>query len=410
MKNKKLVIKGTIIDGIYKEPLKQGVIIVEGNTITDVGKEGEIKIPEDAEVIQEKTVMPGMIDCHVHLYVDGGADAFKTAAESTMSTLAIKATIHLKRSIEAGFTTLRSVGEPEYLGISLRDAVSKGLVLGPRILTSGQSLSITGGHGTKLLPWLHSDTIHGNFVDGVEEVRKSVRTLIGSGVDLIKILATGGVMDISTGPGAQNYNLDEIKVAVEEAHKFGKKVAAHVEGLNGAKDCIRAGVDTLEHGSELDDEAIQMMKDKGIFLVPTLIVGYNIQKYGIAGGMPEYAIEKEAQINEKSFKSFKRAYKAGVKIVMGTDAGAPFTYHGDNAKELEIMVNNGMKPIDAIMSVTRIASEAIGLSDKIGTLEKNKLADLLLVDGDPLKDITILQNKNLIRMVMKDGEKVVVRS
>ena len=410
MKNKKLVIKGTIIDGIHKEPLKQGVIIVEGNVITDVGKEGEIKITEDAEVIQEKTVMPGMIDCHVHFCVDGGADAFKTSAESTMSTLAIKATIYLKRSIEAGFTTLRSVGDPEYLGVSLRDAVSKGFIPGPRILTSGQSLSITGGHGTVLLPWLHSDIIHGIFADGVEEVRKAVRTLIGSGVDLIKLLATGGVMDIATEPGAQNYNLDEIRVAVEEAHKFGKKVAAHVEGLSGAKDCIRAGVDSLEHGTELDDEAVQMMKDKGIFFVPTLIVGYNVQKYGIAGGIPEYAVKKESQINKKSLESFKRAYKAGVKIAMGTDAGSPFTYHGDNAKELEIMVNNGMSPIDAIMSTTRIASEAIGLSDKVGTLEKGKLADLLVVDGDPLKDITILQNKNLIKMVMKDGEKAVVRS
>lgn len=404
MKDKKLVIKGTVIDGLNKEPLKQGVVVIEEKTITAIGKEGEVKIPEGAEVFQGKTIMPGMIDCHIHFCLNGEPGYSQLVLESTLSTYAIKAVVYAKRTIEAGFTTVRELGSPVYLGISLRDAIRKGVIPGPRVLTSGQPLSITGGHGTFLPPWLHSDCDLGLFADGTEEVRKAVRTLIGSGVDLIKLLATGGVMDIITSPGAQNYNLDELKVAAEEAHKLGKKVAAHVEGLSGAKDCIRAGIDTLDHGIELDDEAIQMMIDKGTFLVPTLLAPYNIAKHGVKGGIPEFAVKKSLEVIKEHTKSFKRAYHAGVKIAMGTDMGTPFSRHGENVKELELMVNNDMSPMEAIMATTRVASEALGLEKSIGTLEKGKLADLIILDGDPLTDITLLQKKELINLVMKEGE------
>ena len=404
MKDKKIVIKGTIINGLNKEPLKQGVVVIEGKAITAIGKEGEVKIPEGAEVFQGKTIMPGMIDCHIHFCLNGEPGYRQLVLESTLSTYAIKAVVYAKRTIEAGFTTVRELGSPAYLGISLRDAIRKGIVLGPRVLTSGQPLSITGGHGTFLPPWLHSDCDLGIFADGTEEVRKAVRTLIGSGVDLIKLLATGGVMDIITSPGAQNYNLDELKVAAEEAHKLGKRVAAHVEGLSGAKDCIRAGIDTLDHGIELDDEAIKMMIDKGTFLVPTLLAPYNIAKHGVKGGIPEFAVKKSLEVIKEHTKSFKRAYHAGVKIAMGTDMGTPFSRHGENVKELELMVDNNMSPMEAIMSTTRVASEALGLESSIGTLEKGKLADLIILDGDPLTDITLLQKKELIKLVMKEGE------
>ena len=409
MKDKKIVIKGTIIDGLNKEPLKQGIIVIEGKTITAIGKEGEVKIPEGAEVFQGKTIMPGMIDCHIHFCLNGEADFNQLIIQSSLSTYAIKAVNYVKRTIESGFTTVREVGSPAHIGISLRDAVNKGIIPGPRILTSGQPLSITGGHGTFLPPWIHTDFNLGLFADGVEEVRKAVRSLIGSGVDLIKLLATGGVMDIATSPGAQNYNLDELKVAAEEAHKLGKRVAAHVEGLSGTKDCIRAGIDTLEHGIELDDEAIQMVIDKGTFLVPTLLAPYNIAEHGVKGGIPEFAVKKDLEVIKVHTKNFTKAYQAGVKIAMGTDMGTPFSKHGENAKELELMVNNGMSLIDAIISTTRVASEAIGLEKSIGTLEKGKLADLIILEGDPLTDITLLQKKELIKLVMKEGEIVVKR-
>jgi len=409
MKDKKIVVKGTLIDGLNKGPIKQGVIVIEGETITAIGKEGEVKIPEGAEVFQGKTIMPGMIDCHIHFCLNGEADFNQLIIQSSLSTYAIKAVNYAKRTIESGFTTVRELGSPAHIGVSLRDAVKKGIVPGPRILTSGQPLSITGGHGTFLPPWIHPDFNLGLFADGIEEVRKAVRALMGSGVDLIKLLATGGVMDIATSPGAQNYNLDELKVAAEEAHKLGKKVAAHVEGLNGAKDCIRAGIDTLEHGIELDDEAIQMMIDNGTFLVPTLLAPYNIAKYGVKGGIPEFAVKKDLEVIKVHTKNFTKAYQAGVKIAMGTDMGTPFSKHGENAKELELMVNNGMSPMDAIMSTTRVASEAIGLEKSIGTLEKGKLADLIILDGDPLTDITLLQKKELIKLVMKEGKIAVKR-
>ena len=409
MKDKKIVVKGTIIDGLNKEPLKQGIIVIEGKTITAIGKEGEVKIPEGAEVFQGKTIMPGMIDCHIHFCLNGEADFNQLIVQSSLSTYAIKAVNYAKKTIESGFTTVRELGSPAHIGISLRDAVKKGIIPGPRILTSGQPLSITGGHGTFLPPWIHSDFNLGLFADGVEEVRKAVRSLIGSGVDLIKLLATGGVMDIATSPGAQNYNLDELKVAAEEAHKLGKRVAAHVEGLSGTKDCIRAGIDTLEHGIELDDEAIQMMIDKGTFLVPTLLAPYNIAEHGVKGGIPEFAVKKDLEVIKVHTKNFTKAYQAGVKIAMGTDMGTPFSKHGENAKELELMVNNGMSLIDAIISTTRVASEAIGLEKSIGTLEKGKLADLIILEGDPLTDINLLQKKELIKLVMKEGEIVVKR-
>lgn len=410
MKDKKLVIKGTIIDGLNKkETLKQGVIVIEGKTISDLGKEGEVKIPEGAEVYQGKTIMPGMIDSHIHICLNGEPGFHQLVLESNLYTYSINAVVYAKRTIEAGFTTVRELGSPGYLGISLRDAIRKGIIPGPRILTSGQPLSITGGHGTFLPPWLHSDCDLGMIADGTEEVRKAVRTLIGSGVDLIKLLATGGVMDIITSPGAQNYNLDELKVATQEAHKLGKRVAAHVEGLSGAKDCIRAGIDTLDHGIELDDEAIQMMIDKGTFLVPTLLAPYNIGEHGVKGGIPEFAVKKNLEVIKKHTQSFQKAYQAGVKIAMGTDMGTPFSRHGENAKELELMVNNGMSPMEVIMATTRVASEALGLESKIGTLEKGKLADLIILDGDPLADITLLQRKELIKLVMKEGEIIVQR-
>ena len=361
MKDKKIVIKGTIIDGLSKEPIKQGVIVIEEKTITAIGKEGEVKIPEGAEIFQGKTIMPGMIDCHIHFCLNGEADYNQLIIQSSLSTYAIKAVNYAKRTIESGFTTVRELGSPAHIGISLRDAVKKGIIPGPRILTSGQPLSITGGHGTFLPPWIHTDYNLGLFADGVEEVRKAVRTLIGSGVDLIKLLATGGVMDIATSPGAQNYNLDELKVAAEEAHKLEKKVAAHVEGLSGAKDCIRAGIDTLEHGIELDDEVIQMMIDKGTFLVPTLLAPHNIAEYGVKGGIPEFAVKKDLEVIKVHTKNFTKAYRAGVKIAMGTDMGTPFSKHGENAKELELMVNNVMSHMDSIMSTTIVASESIGL-------------------------------------------------
>jgi imidazolonepropionase-like amidohydrolase len=403
MRKNYLALIGNIIDGTGKDPIERGMVIVENGRITTIGKRDNISLPKDVNVIEGNILMPGMIDAHVHLCVNGEPDTIKVFLDSTLSTYAIKATVYVKKSLEAGFTTLRSVGEPGYLGISIRNAINQGIIPGSRVLTSGPLLSATGGHGTFLPPWLSSEINMSIFADGVEELRKVVRKLIGTGVDLIKICVTGGVMDIATEPSAQNYNLDEIKAATFEAHKLGRKVAAHVEGLSGAKDSIRGGVDTIEHGVELDEETIQMMKEKGTFLVPTLVAVYNACEYGVKGGMQEYAIRKNEKLKEKLFASFKLAYHSGAKIAMGSDTGTAFNQHGNNAKELELYVENGMSPMEAIVCATKTASEAIGIQENIGTLEQGKTADILVLDKNPLEDIKILQNKQMIKAVIKEG-------
>ena len=410
-KSRKLILKGKFLDGISNKPTENGMIEIMNKTISYVGKERKIdKLSGDINIIEGETIMPGMIDCHQHFHQNGEPDQQKIWIWTNMASLAIKATIYAKIELESGFTTVRAMGDPGDLGVSLRNAINEGIFKGPRILTCGQPLSITGGHGTHLPTWIqNSDFISTIFADGVEEVRKAVRYLIGTRVDLIKLLVTGGCMDISSEPGVQNYNYEEIDVAVREAHKFGRKVGVHVEGLSGLKDAIKAGVDTIEHGFDLNEEAIQIMKEKNIYLIPTLFAGHNIVKHGTESGIPEYAIIKAKKTLEKGVRSFINAYKNGVKIAMGSDIGTPFFPHGEAAKELESMVNCGMSNFDAILAVTKNASEVLGINDKVGTIEKGKMADLLVLNEDPLKDITILQKKDCIKAVIKEGDIILLR-
>jgi len=403
MSKKRMILKGNLINGIEKQAISNSCVVVEDNKIVWVGEEKDCLVSSQDEVIQGHTIMPGLIDCHIHFCLNGEADYFQSFLNSTLSTFALHATVYAKKLLEAGFTTVRSVGEPGHLGISLRDCINQGIILGPRIYTSGQILSITGGNADWLPQWIHSDISLAMFSDGVEEVRKSVRKLIGSGVDFIKMLATAGVMGKGSEPGARNYNYEEIKTAVDEAHKLGKKIATHAEGLSGTKDCIKAGVDTIEHGIELDDEAIQMMKDRGTFLIPTLVAPHNINIHGVAAGIPELAVKKSMIAEKKHINSFKKAYQSGTKIAMGTDTGTPFSRHGEGAKELELMVRQGASPMDAIIFSTKGGSEAIGISDKVGTIEAGKLADILILKANPLEDIKILQNKKIIIAIFKNG-------
>ncbi len=408
--NISLALKGRVLNGLGETPIEDGVVLVSGMNIVGVGRADEINVPQGVEVIEGNTIMPGMIDCHMHYWINGEPDLMEVASNSTMSTFAIKAAVYARRDLEAGYTTVRSLSNPEFLDISLRDAIKQGIIAGPRVLTAGRAIKITGGHGTFYKPWIHSDIRHGIDADGVEEVRKAVRQNVRAGVDWIKLFATGGVLDYTTTIGSRNFNYDEIRVAVEEAEKLGRRVAVHTVGLEGALDCIRAGVSTIEHGIGLDDEACEMMKEKGITLIPTLSALDNIVHHGIAGGIREYAVTKAEKVYEQHLMSFKKACKHGVKIAMGTDTGAPFSFHGANARELELMVGCGMSPMDAVIATTKNAADAVGLGDDVGTLEIDKLADILVVDGDPLKDITILQNKDAIKVVLKEGEKAVQRS
>ncbi len=394
-----LVLKNlNLIDG-NGNLLENERVVIEGTKIKEIGR----GIPNDAEAVDMKgyTLLPGLIDAHVHLGGNGEPNMEIAMLKDLLPTTTLKAYVNAKKDLMAGFTTLRTMGDRGFLDVALKKSIENGLVDGPRMKVSGQAISMTGGHGDM---WLAPEITYSGFgaiADGVDEMRKTARYQLKMGADFIKLMATGGVMSEGDEPGSPQLNEEEMKVAIEEAHKAGKKAAAHAQGTQGIKNAIRAGIDSIEHGIFLDDEAIRMMKEKGVFLVATLSAVFNIKVHGRDAGIPEYAVRKTEEITSYHIDSFVRAYKAGVKIAMGTDAATPFNKHGENAQELELMVKAGVKPVDAIMAATKWGAELLGMDDMIGTLEPGKEADIIAVEGNPLEDVAILKN---VKFVMKAGK------
>jgi imidazolonepropionase-like amidohydrolase len=383
-----------IIDGTG-EALNRGFIVIDGNRIEQVGKGQGLAGGRGDEVIDldGRAVLPGMIDCHVHVCIDGSADPLQSVQKDSDLLLIMKAARHAHLSLLSGVTTLRDLGSKNGVSVALRDAINMGITVGPRIICCGQAICITGGQG-----WEFS-----READGVDEVRKAVREQLRMGANFIKLMATGGVMTPGIEAGAPQFSYDELKAGVEEAHKAGRKTAAHAQGNQGIKDSLRAGLDSIEHGIFLDDEAINLFLERKAVLVPTLSAPFHILEKGEKSGIPGFVIEKTKKVKDAHIESVKKAYKARIPIAMGADAGTPFNRHGENLKELELLVGIGLSPMEAIVSATRTAGETLGLRDQIGTIEKGKMADLIVVEGDPLKDITILQKKEKIVAVMKDG-------
>ncbi len=390
-----------LIDG-NGNVVEDAMLVIEGSKIQYMGKNNG-KIPNGAEIVDMKrrTVLPGMIDSHMHLGGNGEPNRELEMLKELLPMTTLKAYVNAKADLMAGFTTIRSMGDRGFLDISLKKAIESGLVEGPRMKVSGQAISMTGGHGDRWLAPEVSANGYGVIADGPEEVRKAARYQLKMGADFVKMMATGGVMSEGDEPGSPQLTEEEMRAATEEAHKVGKKAAAHAQGTEGIKNAIRAGIDSIEHGIFLDDEAIQMMKEKGVFLVATLVAPYNIKKYGREAGIPEHAVRKTEEIISYHADSFSRAYKAGVKIAMGTDAATPFNKHGENAQELVLMVENGAKPMDAIMAATKWGSQLLGMEKAVGTLEFGKEADVIAVEGDPLKDISVLKD---VKFVMKAGK------
>jgi imidazolonepropionase-like amidohydrolase len=385
-------------------------ILIEGDRIARVGK--NIASQDVARIIDGKgrVALPGLIDCHIHIVLDGSPNPIIRGLRDPLSLTTIKAVNHISRYLPAGFTTVCDEGSPEYIGVSLREAINEGIIEGPRVIASGKMLSITGGHGQFLPTWIPVRETMAEIVDGPEDLRKAVRRQITAGVDVVKFCSTGGVLDPVSKPVDQEYTSEEIKVIMDEANRVGKRTSTHAQGPSGIKAAVKAGVRSIEHGTMLDDECILLMKEKGTFLVPTLVAGHRIIEFGVEGGIPEVSVAKAQSSYSIHIQSFKKALYEGIPISMGTDSGTPFNYHGDNAIELELMVNHGMSEMSAIMSSTRIAAENLMISDELGTIEEGKLADIIVINGDPLADITILQKKQRINAVIKGGSLKIERN
>jgi imidazolonepropionase-like amidohydrolase len=381
-------------------------IIIEGTQIARVenGFVDSADISGEVTVIDlsDKFVLPGLMDMHVHLLGELGPNSRMDALHVTTSMQALKGAMHAKRTLGAGFTTVRDLGgKPEAI-YALRDAINNGFVPGPRIIAAGSSLAATGGHGdidgvkAELLALWTPETI----CDGPYDCRRATRYAIKYGADWIKITATGGVLsDTATGTDQQMTD-DELKEIMDTAHGLGVRVAAHAHGTDGINAALRAGVDSIDHGSFLDRESIRLFKQTGAYLVPTLSPGFKVPSMMEGNPFFTEAIKAKAVAASAASKAnFGSAYDAGVKIAFGTDTGV--TKHGDNADEFGMMVESGMTEMDAIRSATVVAAELLEMSDTLGTIEAGKMADIIAVDSSPLDDITVLEN---VSIVIKDGK------
>jgi len=394
------LIGGTVIDGTGKDPLEDSVLIVRGRVIEAVGTRDVVKVGRDAATmdVSGKIVMPGMIDSHLHISLTSMSIERSLFTPKTVQMF--QAVEMMKRTLQAGFTTVRDAGTLNDVGF--RQAVEMGLVEGPRLVVAGPVVQ-TGGHlnlyfpsGVELPLFYGGDTC-----DGVDEVRLATRRLLRQGFDLIKVATSGGVGLPGDSPYHTEWALEELKAIVHEASARGKVVMAHAIGNQGVRNAVLGGVWSVEHGDHLDDETIQMLVNAGTFLVPTLLINEQMAEEGMQGPAPTSQDEVE-RLRRRKVDGFKEAAAAGVKIAVGTDALTE-EMHGTNARELELMVRHGLSPMQAIVAATKTGSEVCRVDDRVGTLEVGKLADLLVVEGNPLNDVSILQDKTRLLLIMKEG-------
>lgn len=400
---------GTLIDGRTAEPQRHTSVLLRGDRIDSIGPASRLEAPAEAQYIDARgrTIIPGLIDAHIHIAGDGDPNLLRQLRR-TLPEQAIIASVHARDTVEAGFTSIRDAGAGFRIDIGLREAICSGRVPGPRMKVSGQPLGITGGHGDHFFP--PEVQLAGRLVvDGPDEARKAAREQLRAGADCIKLLATGGVMSERTESDPRGLTVEEMRAAIEEAQNVGAKTLAHAQGNQGIKNAVRAGIDSIEHGFYLDDQAIEMMLERGVFLVPTLAAVHHIVESGERMGIPSHAVRKAARAQEAHLASFRKALEAGVKIAMGTDAATPFNYHGRNALELELMCQAGMTSAQALLASTRMGAELLGVLDHLGTIEPGKLADIVLVAGDPLADIGVLGRLDHISLVLKGGAIVINR-
>jgi len=400
-----VIVGGRVWDGTGTDP-RPATVVVRDDRIVGV-QPASASLPADATRIDASGgfVMPGMIDSHVHLTSTGAANSELQRLKDLIPLQALRGAANARTMMTAGFTTVRDLSAPGFVNVAIRQAFDEGFAVGPRVLAAGMSLTVPGGHGDSYYRPDVSVAREG-IVNGPDEARRAVREWVKMRVDLIKLLVTGGVMTDGSDVGALQWTPEELAAAIGQAHQLGVRVAGHCHGAAGVKAAVKVGLDTVEHGTMLDEEAVALMAGHGTFLVPTIIAGKHIVDHGTAGGIAPHVVRKGEQIGEWHHKSVQMAHKAGVKIAFGTDCGTPFNRPGENALELGYMVECGLSPSDALQSATRIAADASALSDRIGTLEAGKIADLIVVNGDPLSNITVMAETTAIAYVVKGGKVV----
>jgi len=394
---------GFLIDGKSDDAQPQVTLIIEGNKITRIEK-GFSKPGKDDTLIDlsKKTVMPGLIDMHVHLEVEPSKDNQLRGFTQNPADIAFKSTVFAKQTLLAGFTTVRDLGGTG-VNISLRNAINQQTVIGPRILTAGKSIATTGGHADPTNGYrknlMGDPGPNEGVINGPDDARKAVRQRYKDGADLIKITATGGVLSIAKDGSGPQFTDEELKAIIETANDYGLHTAAHAHGAEGMKRAVLAGITTIEHGTKMTEEIMDLMIQKGTYYVPTITAGRFVgDQANVPGFYHPLVVPKALEIGPQIQRTFGNAYKRGVKIAFGTDAGV--FPHGENGKEFGYMVEAGMPPMAAIKSATAVNASVLKMSDQIGTIEAGKLADIIATDENPLKNIRTMEK---VSFVMKDG-------
>ena len=379
--------------------LEQATVVVEDHKIVKV-TQGAVSLPQNAKKIpiDGMTLLPGFIDAHIHICHDGSPDPASTMMAQTQTETTLKAAKAARQTLMAGVTTVRDMGGVDGIDLGLKKAINSGLIPGPRMQVSGRLICMTGGHGWRI----------GLEADGPDEVRRAAREQIKAGADNVKLMATGGVMTPGVLPGSEQFTEAEMRAGVEEAHKAGKKTATHAMGTRGILNALRAGIDSIEHGVYLDEEAVAFMVGHKVPFIPTISALYHIEAKGVAAGIPDYAVEKALMVKPHHQESVRMAREAGVLVAAGTDAGTPFNLHGQNLTEIKLLVEyGGFSSMAAIEAGTRVSAQVMGLENELGTIEEGKEADLIMVAGNPLDNIDLLLEKESIRLVMQSGNIVV---
>ena len=384
-----------LIDGTG-HTIESATILIRGSKIVAAGSSRTTTIPKGVTRLNGRglTVIPGLIDCHVHLCLGGEPDVVATVESESPSMTLLKSARHARQTVESGFTTIRDVGSRDHSIFVLKAAIEAGTLPGPRIVGAGLAVCMIGGHARFI----------GQEVEGVEQVQRAVEAQLAAGAGVIKVIASGGVLTPGTSPDQAQMTMKELTAAVAAARRAQKKVAAHAHGASGMKNAIRAGVHSIEHATLLDDEAGELMKQYGVYMVPTLSALSTTAAGRPGCGIPASALDKARAMTKRHQTSFKKAHQSGLGIAMGTDAGTPFNYHGENAQELERMVAFGMSPMEAILASTAAAARLIGIHDTVGTLTRGRQADLVILDGNPLRRIEILRDRSKIMGVMQAGK------